>query len=462
MNFASFPYLLFLAVSVFFYYYLKKQNRALFLLFASYFFYSLFGLGFAALMLITTIITYSTSYNSYYSASNKMRKAFFLLGLSLDLLIFILFKYLHIIDIDFMNWPNWSAQKLLIPIGISFYTFKTIGYCIDVYRRRYPPESSFLYYSLSVSFFPQLIAGPIEKSITISSQIRESTSFEVQICIDGGKLILWGLFKKIVIADGIAQIINPVFSNLEKYHSIDYWIALAAFAYQMYTDFSGYSDIAIGSAKCFGVDLPANFNKPFFSKNFFSFWSRWHISFSKWLKEYIFDYVLNGKKKQSTLMLLLKIWIIFLLVGLWHGATLNFLLYAQLAFILAVIGYSTKSYIKHSNTSVYIKTFNYISIMIMLSLLGVFFRLQHNSDSLYVLQHLFELGFPKLKKIALLFLIGYIILFEFMQSLQITDKGHCFEKPSSFYVRLAISLFMTFSILLLHSKPTVAFQYFQF
>ncbi len=469
MNFASFPYLLFLTASLFVYFFLKKQSRAVFLLFASYLFYSLFGLGFAALMLITTLITYTSSYYCYYSVSNKKRKTFFYLGLSLDLLIFVLFKYIHIIDIDIMNWPNWSVQKLLIPIGISFYTFKTVGYCIDIYKRKYEPENSFVYYALSVSFFPQLIAGPIEKAVTISSQFKQDNNFRLQHCIDGGKLILWGLFKKIVIADSIAQLINPVFNDIYSYKGLDYIIVFIAFTYQVYTDFSGYSDIAIGSAKCFGINLPANFNKPFFAKNLSEFWRRWHITFYMWFKEYIYDTLLKGNKKQSKISTSFKIAVVFFLVGLWHGATLNYLCYVFMAYIWLLSEFITRNgrrtileKIHLKPDSFILRIINYISIILMVSCFEIFFKGDTLSYSVYIFKHIFPLHLYHFKMIHVLLILFYIAVFELLHYFQISPTGDCFEGIKRFSLRLLLYIFVLFSILLLSSRPEVTFQYYQF
>lgn len=469
MNFASFPYLFFLCIVILIYFSLKSNNRILFLLIASYFFYSIFGVGFSALMLLTSIVTFTTSHYCYYSNSRKKQKLFFYVGLLIDLLIFILFKYIHIIDVDIMNWPNWSTQSILIPIGISFYTFKTVGYCIDIYKRKYPPEKSFVYYALSVSFFPQLIAGPIEKSVVIITQLKQNSKFNIESFIEGSKLILWGLFKKIVIADSIALIINPVFNNITDYSGIDLIIALVAFPYQIYTDFSGYSDIAIGSAKCFGINLPANFNKPFFSKNLTEFWRRWHITFYKWIKEYIYETVLKGDQKQSQFNTALKIGIIFIIVGLWHGATLNYFLYVSTAYVWLLLEFSSrkhrklileKLYIK--DNSFIIKTINYLFIIIMFSSFVVFLKGNSLEYSVYIFKNIFPLHLSHLKIISPLSILLYISVFELLQYFQISPISHCFEGIKKSYVRLTLYVIILFSILLLSSRPEVTFQYYQF
>jgi alginate O-acetyltransferase complex protein AlgI len=470
MNFASFPYLLFLTTVVVIYFIIGKSGyRNLFLLLASYFFYSTFGLGFMLLMAITTVITYYSSYHSYSSNNIKHRSIFFYSGLIIDLLIFILFKYVHIINIDIMNWPNWSMQKLLIPIGISFYTFKTIGYCIDVYKRKYPPESSFIYYALSVSFFPQLIAGPIEKSVVISSQFKQNKKFSIRNSIEGGKLILWGLFKKIVIADSIAQIINPIFSNIYGYSGIDFLIVFISFTFQIYADFSGYSDIAIGSAKCFNIILPANFDKPFFSKNISEFWRRWHISFYKWFKEYVYEGILNGNKKESKLLSAIKIGTIFLLVGLWHGATLNFMFYVMTAYIWLIVDNLTRGfrkkcciYLNISDSSYFLKFINYVFIIMMISCFEIFFKGDTLKYSFHIFKHILPLKLDNFTIANILLILTYILLLETCQFFQLSPTGHCFEGVKNPYLRLVFYVFIIFSIILTSSKPDTAFQYFQF
>jgi len=468
MNFASFPYLLFLFVSVLLYYILHKKYRTIFLLCASYLFYSLFGLGFTALMLITTIITYYASFYCYHSKDLKRRKLFLIIGLGLDLLIFVLFKYIHIINIDIMNWPNWSAQKLLVPIGISFYTFKTVGYCIDLYKRKYEPDSSVLNYALSVSFFPQLIAGPIEKSISISKQLTNNTTFNSSNAIYGTKLILWGLFKKIVIADSIALIINPVFSDIYSYKGLDLFVCCLGFALQIYADFSGYSDIAIGSAAFFGVKLFPNFNKPYFSKNYREFWVRWHATFSKWLKEYVFD-PLGGVVKNNLLKTLFNIFLLFLIVGFWHGATLNYIIYAQFAFLFIIIDIISKDirkrFIKKIGLvpkSIILTTINYLAMVLMMTFLAIYFRPQSFNESTYIIDNITCFHFHHLTIKKAIFIGLYILILECFQYFQINANGHCFEKIYNFYLRACMYCIVLFSIILFGGRPEVTFQYFQF
>ena len=461
MNFASFPYLLFLTLIVFLYYNFSDKRKVLLLL-GSYLFYAFFGLGFALLMFITSWVTYWCSNKSYNSNTHIKRRNYFLLGLTIDLIIFVIFKYFHWIDIELMNWPNFSAQDLLIPVGISFYTFKTLGYCIDIFQKKYTPINSFSDYALSVSFFPQLIAGPIEKSKNLSVQFNRNQGFNVQNIVDGGKIILWGMFKKIVVADSIAQIINPCFANLDEYNGVELWIILFGFVYQIYTDFSGYSDIAIGSAMMFNINLPVNFNKPFFSKSIGEFWIRWHITFSRWLKEYIFDNlggVIRGKKFKTVF----NLWLIFQVVGIWHGATLNYIFYANLAFLWMLGDVLTrkkrKKFLKKNRL---LPLLNYLTIILMMLSLSVFFRATSIQDSTYILKNLFVFDSNSLTNIKIVTILGLVLLFELLQNFQITSKGTCVEGIASFKIRALIYVFMIFSLIFLSMRADVTFQYYQF
>lgn len=466
MNFASLPYLLFLVIVATIYFSIGKKYRSIFLLLGSYFFYSIFGFGFAALMLITSGVTYYFTLLSYKSSNHIKRKLFFYFALIIDLLFFILFKYVHIIDIDVMNWPNFTVQKVLIPIGISFYTFKTVGYCIDIYKRKYEPINSFTEYALSVSFFPQLIAGPIEKSKTICSQLNHST-YNKQNILEGGKLILWGIFKKIVIADSIAQITSSAFNKITNYHGTDYLIIFFAFAYQVYADFSGYSDIAIGSAKFFDVHLPANFNKPFFSKSFKEFWVRWHITMSQWLRDYI--YIPLGGNNLGKLRSIFNIFIVFLISGFWHGASLNFILFSQVAFLFLLIETAAfylwkKVYINSKLELPYIikRIINYLVIVGYVAFLCIFFQYNNINDITYVIKNSYSLNIGNLGSQKTIYLFITILVFELLQHFQLSPVGHCFQKVKSFHLRLIMYLAMLFSILTLSSRLDVTFQYFQF
>lgn len=466
MSFASFPYLVFLLVCVALYFSLGR-SRMIFLLLASYLFYAFFGLGFVALMIFTTSVTYLSAL-ACHKASSKENRLFFLgFGLLIDLGIFILFKYMHIIDMDLMNWPGWGVQKLLIPVGISFYTFKTVGYCVDVYKGKYAPEQSFVHYAASVSFFPQLIAGPIEKSYVIIGQMKKSSSFDRENMKEGAKLILWGFFKKLVIADSIAVVINPIIDNPRAYGSWDLILSFFAFTYQIYTDFSGYSDIAIGSARCFGIDLPANFDKPLFARNLFDFWRRWHITFYKWFKEYVYDNFFSPGRIFLRMATAFKVGIIFLLVGLWHGATANYMLYAMGAYFWMLLDVGSRRFRKKffynlRKRKALLRIVSYLGITLMIATISIFFRPTTLDDSFAIYAKIVSTDRLVISWLQVGYLAGVILFFELLQFGQTHAKGTCFDRTKNFYVRGLMYVGLVFLIILVSSRPDVTFQYFQF
>ncbi len=466
MNFASFPYLVFLMLCVALYFSLGRP-RMVFLLLVSYLFYAFFGLGFVALMVFTTSVTYVSALACHKASSKENRLFFLWFGLLIDLGVFVLFKYMHIIDVDLMNWPGWGVQKLLIPVGISFYTFKTVGYCVDVYKGKYAPERSFVHYAASVSFFPQLIAGPIERSHELARQFKKNVPFRIEDLSAGAKLILWGLFKKLVIADSIAQVIDPVFANPRHYGGADLLIALFAFVYQVYTDFSGYSDIAIGSAKCFGIDLPANFNKPLFSRNLFDFWRRWHITFYKWFKEYVYDNLFPSGRGKYKAVIVFRATIVFALVGLWHGASMNYFLYAMTALVWVLLDSATRSlrlklFFPLRKQKWLLRALSYLANTAMVASICIFFRPGSLEDSFYVASHLIDFDVTVLSRLQVLFLAAVIIFFELLQVGQLHARGTCFDRVRNFYVRGSLYVAMMFLLILISSRPDVTFQYFQF
>ena len=225
-----------------------------------------------------------------------------------------------------------STLNIILPVGISFYTFQTLSYTIDVYRKQMKPTGNIVNFSVFVAFFPQLVAGPIERARHLLPQFTKARFFSEESGISGINLILWGLFKKIVIADSCANYVNIIFENYQQMNSLTLLMGAVYFAFQIYCDFSGYSDIAIGTARLFGFDLMQNFNYPYFSKSIPEFWRRWHISLSTWFRDYL--YIPLGGSRVSTGKRVRNIFIIFLVSGLWHGANWTFLVWGALHAIL--------------------------------------------------------------------------------------------------------------------------------
>ncbi len=273
--------------------------------------------------------------------SQHKRKILLTIGIVADVGILFFFKYFNFFsDTVWLiftgeNTPTFDTVDLLLPIGISFYTFKSLSYLIDVYRKTTPPEKHFGYFALYVSFFPQLIAGPIERSNQLLPQFKKQVKLQVEDIEYGIIRIVWGFFKKVVVADTVAQFVNFTFGDIATANGLQLYVALLFFAVQLYADFSGYCDIAIGSARLFGINLSENFNQPYLSKSIAEYWNRWHITLTHWIRDYIF--IPLNKGVTAYWRIYVNTIIIFLIIGIWHGASLNFLVFGLINGVLAVL-----------------------------------------------------------------------------------------------------------------------------
>lgn len=341
MNFNSLSYLLFLAANVVLYYLMPPRWRNGLLLVSSYFFYMCWNPKYALLMLLSTGVTYACGLLVDRSVWGK-RRLWLAASLVLNLGILFFFKYFNFVSSLVarslaLAGLSVAAPSLdvLLPVGISFYTFQALGYTIDVYRRDVPAERNFLDYALFVSFFPQLVAGPIERSGNILHQLKETHPFRLENLRDGLLPVLWGLMKKMVLADNLAVLVNTVYQAPGERTGAELALATAAFAFQIYCDFSAYSDIARGSAKMLGFDLMENFRCPYLATSIQDFWRRWHISLSTWFKDYL--YFPLGGSRCSKGRHLLNLMIVFAVSGLWHGAALTFVAWGLLNGLYQVI-----------------------------------------------------------------------------------------------------------------------------
>lgn len=269
------------------------------------------------------------------SVSPNWKKIWFWISITANLSFLGIFKYYNFFAESFaellknagLDVDIWTLQ-IILPVGISFYTFHGLSYVIDIYKERIKPERNFVDYAVFVSFFPLLIAGPIERATHLLPQIKRKRKFNVIYATDGLRQILWGLFKKVVIADGCAEFSNLIFNNFDNYSGIILILGAILFTFQIYCDFSGYSDIAIGTAKLFGIDLLKNFSFPYFSRNIAEFWRRWHISLTTWFRDYI--YIPLGGSKVSKIKIIRNTFIIFIISGFWHGANWTFIFWGLL------------------------------------------------------------------------------------------------------------------------------------
>jgi alginate O-acetyltransferase complex protein AlgI len=338
MLFNSINFALFLPVVFVLYWFvtnrsLKAQN--ILLLAASYFFYACWDYRFLFLLIFSTLLDYYTGIRIAGAHNNNYKKLWLWISITVNLGFLAFFKYYNFFSLSF---AQAAAQlgfrvdpftiKVILPIGISFYTFDGLSYVIDIYKERIKPELNFVDYSVFVSFFPLLVAGPIERATHLLPQIKKKRVFDYTKAIDGLRQILWGLFKKIVIADQCASYVNLIFNHSAQFSGSEHIAAAVLFAFQIYCDFSGYSDIALGVARLLGIELLRNFAYPYFSRDIAEFWRRWHISLSSWFKDYL--YIPLGGSKGGLWIRVRNTFIIFLVSGFWHGPNWTYIVWGSL------------------------------------------------------------------------------------------------------------------------------------
>lgn len=338
MFFNSAAFAVFLPIVFFIYWFVTNKNlnlQNILLLVSSYFFYSCWDWRFLFLLIFSTLLDFFTGIKISETDDKRKRLFWFWLSISINLGFLGIFKYYNFFATSFANavahvglQVNPWTLKVILPVGISFYTFHGLSYVIDIYKKRIQPERNFIEYSVFVSFFPLLVAGPIERATHLLPQIKKPRTFQYDKAVDGLKQILWGLFKKVVIADNCAEYVNTIFNHADIYPGSTHVLAAVFFAFQIYCDFSGYSDIALGVARLFGIELLRNFAFPYFSRDIAEFWRRWHISLSTWFRDYL--YVPLGGSKVGTWKKIRNTFIIFLVSGFWHGANWTFIFWGFL------------------------------------------------------------------------------------------------------------------------------------
>ena len=342
MLFNSISFGIFIIIVFVLYYLVPHKYRWCFLLIASYAFYMNLHIGYGILLFTTTVLTYVLALNLEKANTAKLKKRC-LLGGILPLVLALLFYKTASPVIDrlnlFIDAGRLNMQpitvRVLLPAGISFYFFQSMGYLIDVYRGKIGAEHHFGYYALFVSFFPQLLAGPIGRADSLLPQYKKERPFVYENVTYGLKLMTWGYFKKLVIADVFAGVVNKVYDRANIYVGLVFIVVTVMFAIEIYCDFSGYSDIAIGCAKLFGIDLMTNFKSPYFSFSIKEFWSRWHISLSTWFRDYV--YIPLGGNRVPKWRHCLNLLVTFLVSGLWHGSSLTFLAWGGIHGVLQII-----------------------------------------------------------------------------------------------------------------------------
>jgi alginate O-acetyltransferase complex protein AlgI len=403
MLFNSFEYALFLPIVFLLYWFVTNRSLQLqniLLLLASYFFYGWWDYRFLFLLMFSTFLDFYTGIRIFEARSRSYKLLWLWISITVNVGFLALFKYYNFFITSFadglslmgVNTNVWTL-KVILPVGISFYTFHGLSYIFDIFNKRIQPQRNFINYSVFVSFFPLLVAGPIERATHLLPQIIKKREFDYTKAIDGLRQILWGLFKKIVIADNCATYANEAFNNYHDYSGFTLVIGAVFFAFQIYCDFSGYSDIALGTARLFGIELLRNFAFPYFSRDIAEFWRRWHISLTTWFRDYL--YIPLGGSKGGTWMKIRNTFIIFLVSGFWHGANWTFIVWGALnalyfiPLMLMKTNRNNLDIVAQGRFFPSLREFSQIVITFLLTLLAwVFFRANTVSDALEIIKRI--------------------------------------------------------------------------
>ena len=414
MLFNSIEFLLFLPIVFVLYWFVFNKNikhQNLLILVSSYFFYGWWDYRFLSLIILSTIFDYVIGLNISNQSSKNNQKILLWCSVLFNLGVLGFFKYYNFFIeswIDLFSSIGYEINSvwtlnIILPVGISFYTFQTMSYTIDIFKGKLNPTKDFVSFAAFVSFFPQLVAGPIERATNLLPQILNKREFKYEQGVQGLKLIFWGLFKKVVIADTLAPVVNDIFENYQDFGGVTLWLGAIYFAFQIYCDFSGYSDIAIGTSKLFGFEVMSNFKFPYFSRNIGEFWRRWHISLSTWFRDYL--YIPLGGSKKGKRISLINIFIIFLVSGFWHGANWTFIvwgLFHSILFIPSFIFKTNRKYVSsiiaENSLMPTPKEFIQVGITFILVTIGwVFFRSETIGDSFnYIINMTQNFQIPKL------------------------------------------------------------------
>lgn len=400
---------------------LKLQNILVVL--SSYVFYGWWDYRFLSLILFSTMVDYTIGYELNKTHFESKRKLLLWVSIIINIGLLGFFKYYNFFVDNFTNAFSFFGFKIpsnslsiILPVGISFYTFQTMSYTIDVYRRKLEPTKNFIDFAAFVSFFPQLVAGPIERATNLLPQFYKKRQFHYAKAVDGLRQILWGLFKKVVIADNCARYVNLIFDGYTHYSASTLLLGAVFFAFQIYGDFSGYSDIAIGTACLFGFDLKQNFAFPYFSRDIAEFWRRWHISLTTWFRDYI--YIPLGGSKGSKWNQVRNVFILFLVSGLWHGANWTFIAWGFLNALyflpLLLFGkHRTHTNVVASHTLLpNLKEILMMTVTFLMTVLAwIFFRAESISQACDYIIHLADASLFSKPKFRPLFLFVFLTVF---------------------------------------------------
>ena len=476
MQFDSLSYILFLPLVLLLFYSLQKQSyRILLLLIASYFFYACWHPAYLILIVLSTITDYIVALRIDGTEKAGRRKLYLFVSLLINLSILLYFKYYNFLVEEIAMIFNSELDSFLIkqhnyllPIGISFYTFQTIGYTIDVYRKKIRAEKNYFSFALYVSFFPQLVAGPIERASNILPQLLEKTHLRIHEIKKGAKYILIGYVKKLLLADYFAIYVEAAYASPDEYGALVLIFATLCFGCQIYFDFSAYTDIARGSAYMFGIDLMENFEGPYLSKSIREFWRRWHISLSTWFRDYL--YIPLGGNRKGVLRTYFNLFIVFVITGLWHGAELSFLVWGLIHGLFIVLE-RLFSYGRNPSNAGY-GMLKVLYVWIVVNFSWIYFRAQDITEANVIVTRIFNWensnGLNILNDMYLGVYIYYIIVILFLVFvvLHIYEyRKHLYQHIEGMGSRLRFAVYFSmFIILILFGRfyNNTEFIYFQF
>lgn len=472
MLFNSISFAVFLPIVFMIYWGLPHRFRWILLLVASYYFYMSWNPKYVFLILFTTVLSYSAGRFLELADSCKKKKGILAGTIVACLGVLFVFKYFNFVSnsvADFLSLFTISIHpvtlKFLLPVGISFYTFQTLSYVIDVYKGNIKAEHHFGYYATFISFFPQLVAGPIERTENLLPQIKAEHSFDYKQATYGLKLMAWGFFKKLAIADVLSTYVDSAYSSLNTCTGFDLLVAIFFFTIQIYCDFSGYSDIAIGTTKLLGINLMTNFKSPYFATSIKDFWGRWHISLSTWFKDYV--YIPLGGNRCSQLKRDRNLLITFLTSGLWHGANWTYILWGGLHGIAQIF----ENHLNIKRKSKVKQILSWMFVFLFCNIAWVFFRAETVQDACFVLNTLIrDLGNPtsffvstiNLSKWDLCYILFTIVLLSGFDYASLKTDVIVWVSEKNMLIRWILYFILISFILLFMNTQTSEFVYFQF
>jgi len=479
MVFTNLEFIVFLFVIILLYYQAKKSHQWFILLLASTAFLGYLSINFLVYTYLVIAVNFFLGRLIDRQDQHKKRYRFYLLGIAFNIGQLVFYKYINFL-IENINAfagifePGSEIQymNLILPIGISYYTFECIGYIIEVYRGSEKAERHFGLFASYILFFPKLLAGPIERSQSFLSGLKKTYQFDATLFSDGLIQIFWGLFKKLVIADRLVVVIDNVYGNIDEFTGIPLMITLVLQVFHMYCDFSGYTDIALGIGKLFGIRLTNNFNRPLFAQNISMFWRKWHISLTRWCNDYIFKRILLKHKRWKNWAAVYAVFITFLVVGIWHGAGWNFVILGALQGIAINYEFITKRQrlkIASKLNPYWVRLFSRIVVFFFFAFTLIFFNVSHTPDAFYFIGHIFKgiewklfghgLGLTHFEFYIALIGIVTVLFVDYLNEKGIIIRSALNHRP---FPKWALYYMLIFAVLIFGRTEAKEFIYFQF